>query len=539
MHRLAMWCVGVGVAVASTGCSATQATDDAATDDAGSDGMIVDASAPDPDTGNVCDVDGDGEPATACGGRDCDDAHANINPGEVETCDVAGVDEDCDPSTYGFRDVDGDGYGDGTCCNGSTCGRDCDDTAGGVHPGVPDTCNLIDDDCDGAIDEFATVMLYRDTDGDTFGDVNDSVTGCVGFVPGYVLDGTDCDDSRTATHPGATEMCNGIDDDCALPVDPVSCACTDGEVLPCGYSTGATDRCAIVMGTCRSGALDCPPGLITGLEVELCNGLDDNCDGVVDLGLTPPSSPGLPIGQCYDGATGTAGVGVCHVGTWSCTGTGGWACNGQVMPSSGPECGVDLNCNGATYEGVACRPGDARSSTLCSASAIRCDQTCDATCTWPSTCTMTPSLFHFYASTDTQLDCGTVCPAGGVPGVCGGSSCFPGYPRTFLATPSMNFPPGTYTVELFMGGNSGGVWQAVAAAVGGVTVYGTSGERTFDPSGALHSETFSFELPASMFSIPACNPGVYIAVQGIRNGTFMRVTDVTIASSAPTRTWPG
>jgi hypothetical protein len=64
------------------------------------------------------------------------------------------------------------------------------------------------------------VPAYRDEDGDGYGDAGESLTACGGSLPpGYVADGTDCDDANPAIHPGAAEACNGIDDDCDLVAD--------------------------------------------------------------------------------------------------------------------------------------------------------------------------------------------------------------------------------------------------------------------------------------------------------------------------------
>lgn len=67
-------------------------------------------------TGQV-DADGDGEPSIASGGRDCDDNDPNRYPGNIEICDHDGRDEDCDTSTFGNRDADGDGHVDAKCFN--------------------------------------------------------------------------------------------------------------------------------------------------------------------------------------------------------------------------------------------------------------------------------------------------------------------------------------------------------------------------------------------------------------------------------------
>lgn|GEM_PF-4635131 len=55
------------------------------------------------------DADGDGSDAVACGGDDCDDDNARRFPGKAEVCDEQGLDEDCDPVTFGCRDQDDDG----------------------------------------------------------------------------------------------------------------------------------------------------------------------------------------------------------------------------------------------------------------------------------------------------------------------------------------------------------------------------------------------------------------------------------------------
>jgi hypothetical protein len=66
----------------------------------------------------------------------------------------------------------------------------------------------------------SAALVYRDADGDGFGNPGDSVWSCDGTPPaGYVTDFTDCNDAQAGLHPGATEACNGIDDDCNGLVD--------------------------------------------------------------------------------------------------------------------------------------------------------------------------------------------------------------------------------------------------------------------------------------------------------------------------------
>ncbi|MCZ7680956.1 MAG: putative metal-binding motif-containing protein [Sandaracinaceae bacterium] len=85
-------------------------------------------------------------------GDDCDDADPSRFAGAVEVCDAEGHDEDCDLTTLGATDVDGDGAISAACCNGATCGGDCNDGDPLVGPLQREACNGRDDDCDGTTD---------------------------------------------------------------------------------------------------------------------------------------------------------------------------------------------------------------------------------------------------------------------------------------------------------------------------------------------------------------------------------------------------
>ncbi len=139
----------------------------------------------------------------------------------------------CEDPTAWFPDRDGDGYGDGAestrACvapDGDyvSVGEDCDDTDATVHPGADEHCDGVDDDCDGQTDEADAVdaaSWYRDEDGDGYGDPERSEQRCVPR-DGWVEDGSDCDDEDAAVHPGGLELCNGVDGDCNGLVDDVS-----------------------------------------------------------------------------------------------------------------------------------------------------------------------------------------------------------------------------------------------------------------------------------------------------------------------------
>ena len=100
-------------------------------------------------------------------------------------------------------------------------GDDCDDALAEVHPGAEELCNSLDDDCDGAIDDVVAgegTTWYADADGDGAGDPSTVVAGCE-QPEGAVADALDCDDSDAAIGPDALEICNGVDDDCDGGVD--------------------------------------------------------------------------------------------------------------------------------------------------------------------------------------------------------------------------------------------------------------------------------------------------------------------------------
>ena len=110
------------------------------------------------------DADGDGSASYASGGDDCDDSDPRRFPGNVEVADSDDHDEDCNPRTFGNRDVDGDGYYDARACNrdgagGLFCGTDCNDNDPSVHPNQVDILNGRDDNCTGDVDEHQTVDM--------------------------------------------------------------------------------------------------------------------------------------------------------------------------------------------------------------------------------------------------------------------------------------------------------------------------------------------------------------------------------------------
>ena len=126
------------------------------------------------------------------------------------------------PVTY-YLDTDGDGFGvDSTaqvlCQNPGlgfvTLGGDCNDIDSLVNPSATEICDGIDNDCDGLVDDSLTfVTYYADADGDGFG-IGNGQSLCQNPGNGFVTVGGDCDDLDDQIYPGALEICDGIDNDC-------------------------------------------------------------------------------------------------------------------------------------------------------------------------------------------------------------------------------------------------------------------------------------------------------------------------------------
>lgn len=300
------------------------------------------------------DADGDGHSTIASGGDDCDDSNAAIYPGATELCN--GVDDNCDgnideglAATLWYPDRDGDSYGDatggisscttvsgyildGTDCNDADAtaypggtevpydgidqdcdgsdwidvdgdgyasdvvgGSDCWDTNPDVHPGMQETVDGVDEDCNGRVDDTTTAY---DDDGD-----------------GYAEDAGDCDDSTGNIGPGTAETVDGVDQDCDGRID-------NGTVAYDDDGDGASEN----GGDCN----DADATVGTGAVEVAGNGIDDDCDGIVDGGP-----------QDLDGDGYSSSAGDCD------------DANAAIHPGrTEQKDGIDNNCDGRIDEGT-------------------------------------------------------------------------------------------------------------------------------------------------------------------------------------------
>ena len=227
---------------------------------------VIDSSPPED---LVVDADGDGVDETL----DCDDTNSSVYPGNAET-PYNGTDDDCDETTPD-DDLDGDGF---------VYADDCDDDAAETNPDAIESCNGVDDDCNGSVDDAVGDTWHPDVDGDGYGDAALGVQSCDGAT-GYVADATDCDDRDAGVNPGASELCNEVDDDCdgAVDEDVEDTFWADSDGDGAGDPAVTTEGCEPSAGFVdNDNDCDDTTAAVGPNATEVCNELDDDCDGTTD-----------------------------------------------------------------------------------------------------------------------------------------------------------------------------------------------------------------------------------------------------------------
>jgi len=253
------------------------------------------------------DVNGDGYGGVLIGARGDNDN----GQGSGSAYLFVGV---CSEVTW-YADDDGDGYGDLTSTE-SACeapsghvdnSQDCNDSEPLAWTGAVETCDDVDNDCDGTIDNddaIDAVTWYGDADGDGYGATTFVEVAC--DPPSlYVDNAEDCDDLDPSSYPGATELCDDADNDCDGTVDN-----TDAADTPVWYADrdddGFTDD-ADSVAVCdppsgyaaASGEPDCDDGdgsVFPGADEVDGDGVDQDCDGE-----DPPSDSSRGCEGCVNG----------------------------------------------------------------------------------------------------------------------------------------------------------------------------------------------------------------------------------------------
>ncbi len=256
-----------------------------------------------------------------------------VTPTTEVACDK--LDNDCDGEVdEGFNIGGGCGPGLGGIGECRAGALQCVDNAlkcvGGQGP-IDEICNGKDDDCDGMVDNLPGSC------GPTLGECRAGKPMCSGTQ-------TVCNQPMAPTG----EICNGKDDDCNGLTDDDP---KDADLL-------VTTACGSAVGICRPGVLRCIGGMKSceggvQAEIERCNNVDDDCDGMVDNGIAAPGPcppPGLMLGSPVVGECVPA-MNVCEP-----DGVGGalWRCVGGVGPAAEACDGKDNDCDGTIDNGARC-----------------------------------------------------------------------------------------------------------------------------------------------------------------------------------------
>lgn len=240
---------------------------------------------------------------------DCDDNDPTVGPSSPERC-FNQRDDDCDGEEDEQEDRDGDQV---LNCD------DCDDNDPDRFPGNPEVCDAKDNDCNDICDDGPL-----DRDGDRFTVCGTRIRddGSCGGPSDSLID---CNDEAPSVHPGADDICDGVDNDCNE-------VCDDDWDRDGDMYTECGSKVSVCNGTSTQ-EIDCEPDdedAYPGNRPELCDGVDNDCDGAFYPGTVP----------CYVRDNSGGGGDECKLGSRTCGDAAGmgWtsdceaSVNSEVVP---------------------------------------------------------------------------------------------------------------------------------------------------------------------------------------------------------------
>jgi len=310
---------------------------------------------------------------------DCGANDPTVGHGLPEIC-YNEIDDDCDELTDEQEDADDDGVGN--------C-EDCDDTDKLRFPGNPEVCDGIDNDCNEVCDDGEL-----DFDGDDYTICNRKILpdGTCSDVSEALFD---CDDHDALTHPGAEDICDGKDNNC-------NGNCDEGHDPDGDKYTDCGSRTDICDGT-SADLIDCVPNnehAFPGNEPELCDGVDNDCDGVYYPATVP----------CYV-ITNVLGEDQCVIGERQCHDNSGDGWVGACMPGADATETVPLELCVA-YDECA----DAADPWACANEAVPMHATCQIPYLSGAPGEVCLPAWSSLANTTNALSCfWSILPAGAVP----------------------------------------------------------------------------------------------------------------------------